>query len=424
MRLLFIIVPLFFFTLSANSQKQNTTRLLSQELIVSYTKEDLVKKWKEGGIPQSISPINYDVDVYEIIYNTCWHDSSCIKASGLYFVPKSDKALPLMVYHHGTKIEKKRKVKLGGEIAICMGFAADGYAVAFPDYVGLGKGEKFHLYHHVETEAYTSIDLVRAIRILNEMKKINLNKFLFACGYSQGGHATMAFQKVVEADSKLKKEFKITATAPMSGAYDLTGVQEKNMFEPYSHPGYLPYLMVGFQEVYSLYDDLKEAFAKPYDDEVLPMFNGKHSMGEINRKMPKIPKDAIKPNIIEEYLKNDNFPFKVALRENSTHNWVPESPMMICYCIGDEQVNYLNAIMAHKTMKKLGAKNIKLNRVDKNMDHNTCALFSVLYTKMYFDSFIKGSKKGRKGPIFKRMLISIGKSQAKKKIRKKNKKKA
>ena len=94
----------------------------------------------------------------------------------------------------------------------------------------------------------------------------------------------MAFQKVVEADSKLKKEFKITATAPMSGAYDLTGVQEKNMFEPYSHPGYLPYLMVGFQEVYSLYDDLKNLFNKEVDLINENKIKNPYFIDEINKK--------------------------------------------------------------------------------------------------------------------------------------------
>jgi len=404
------------------AQQLPQTKLVSFELIKTYTKAELEKKWKEAGIPKAIAPIQYDVEVYEFIYNTCWHDNSIIKASGLYFVPKNAKNSPLMVYHHGTQIEKHREVGLGGEMAICIGFATDGFAVAYSDYVGLGKGEKFHLYHHIHTEAYASIDLVRAIREFNSKHNISLSEHLFTTGYSQGGHATMAFQKVVEADPKLSKEFKFTASAPMSGAYDLTGVQEGNMFKEYSHPGYLPYLMVSFQEVYKLYDDLKTAFKAPYDTKVLSLFNGQHSMGDVNREMPKIPKDAIKNEVIDEYLKNERFPFKVALKENSTHNWVPKTPMMLCYCEADEQVDYKNSIVAQDTMKKLGAKNITLRRVSKKMDHGTCALYAVLYTKMYFESFINGSKKGRKGPVFKRMLISLAKGHHVRNEKKKSKK--
>jgi acetyl esterase/lipase len=401
------------------SQDTKQGKLINFELVRTYTKADLEKRWKEAGIPKAIAPIQYDVEIYEFIYNTCWHDSSCIKASGLYFVPKNAKNSPLMVYHHGTQIEKHREVGLGGEMAICIGFATDGFAVAYSDYVGLGKGEKFHLYHHVYTEAFASIDLVRAVREFNTKHNISLSEHLFTTGYSQGGHATMAFQKVVEADSNLSKEFKFTASAPMSGAYDLTGVQEANMFKEYSHPGYLPYLMVSFQEVYKLYDDLKTAFKTPYDTKVLSLFNGQYSMGDVNRQMPRIPKDAIKNEVIDEYLNNEAFPFKVALRENSTHNWVPKTPMLLCYCEADEQVDYKNSIVARDSMQELGARNISLRRVSKHMDHGTCALYAVLYTKMYFESFIKGSKKGRKGPVFKRMLISLAIGQHVKKDKKK-----
>jgi hypothetical protein len=419
--LLLFCLLLSYSLVSAQKSAADAPRLLSYKLVETFKKEDLAKRWKEQGIPQAIAPIEYDVDVYEVIYNSCWHDSTCVKASGFYFVPRGAENSPLCVYHHGTQIKKAREMKLGGEFAICIGFATDGYAVAFSDYLGLGKGEKFHLYHHVKTEAYASMDLVRAIRIINEKEDIKLHDKLFTMGYSQGGHATMAFQKVVEADPELQKEFPITASAPMSGAYDLTGVQEANMFKEYSHPGYLPYLLIGFNEVYGLYDDLTTVFNTPYDSTVLSLFNGEHKMGVVNRAMPKIPKEAITDEMVNAYLNDESFPFKVALRENSTHNWVPKAPMLLCYCEADEQVNYMNSIVAYETMRDLGAKNVKKKRVSKHMDHGTCALFAVLHVKMYFDSFMKGSKKGRKGPLFKRMLVSIGKKKAEKDIKKRKK---
>ena len=74
-------------------------------------------------------------------------------------------------------------------------------------------------------------------------------------------------------------------------------------------------------------------------------------MGDVNRQMPRIPKDAIKNEVIDEYLNNEAFPFKVALRENSTHNWVPKTPMLLCYCEADEQVDYKNSIVARDSMQ-------------------------------------------------------------------------
>ena len=65
------------------------------------------------------------------------------------FAPKEKKDdLPVVVYFHGTQIDKERKIKIGGEMAICTGLATDGYAALYVDYVGIGKGEGFHLYQN------------------------------------------------------------------------------------------------------------------------------------------------------------------------------------------------------------------------------------------------------------------------------------
>lgn len=412
----FLIVSLLFINFITVAQD----KLISYELITTFTKEDLKQKWKEQKVPEAIAPVNYTVDVYELIYYTTWHDGTPVKASGLYYVPKEEgttlKAFPMICYHHGTQIKKERKVKLGGEQAICIGMATDGYLVVRPDYIGLGKGERKHLYHHVPTQAGASIDMLRAIKELNKIIKIAQNDYLFATGYSQGGHATMSFHKVVQ--EQYSDEFKITASAPMSGAYDLAGVQEETMFKEYSHPGYLPYLFFSFQEVYGLYDDITEIFKQPYDTILPTVYQGQHDMNYINRLIPSIPKDVVKPEVVQQYLDNDDFPFKKALRDNSVHNWKPEQPVLFCYCQADEQVSYLNSIVAHETMKKNGSKNVYIKHVNKHLGHNDCAMFAVMHTKMFFDSFIKGSKKGNMGPVGKRFLLGIGKGIVAKKAKK------
>lgn len=415
MRLL-LVVTLLFIPLLATTQDQ----LISYELVQTFTKETLKQRWKEQGVPEVIAPVNYTVEVYELIYYTAWHDGTPIQASGLYYVPKIEgngpKVFPMVCYHHGTQIKKERRVKLGGEQAICIGLATDGYLVARPDYIGLGKGERQHLYHHVPTQAGASIDMLRAIKELNPTIHIAQDEFLFATGYSQGGHATMSFHKVVQ--EQYSDEFNITASAPMSGAYDLAGVQEETMFRAYSHPGYLPYLFFSFQEAYGLYDDIHTIFQSPYDTILPRVYQGQHSMNYINRLIPSVPKDVVKPAIVQAYLDNDDFPFKQALRDNSVHNWKPERPVLLCYCKADEQVSYLNSIVTHETMKKNGAQHVYLKHVNKHLGHNDCALFAVMHTKMFFDSFRKGSKKGNMGPIGKRFLLSIGKGILARKVKK------
>lgn len=398
------------FTLLAVQAWANNAKLESYEKVASYTLEDLKVFWKKTGVPEFIAPLSNGVDVYEVIYQSTWIDSTPIKASGLYFVPQGNRTnLPLIVYHHGTQIEKERKIRLGGEQGICIGFAADGYAVIMPDYFGLGKGEKKHLYIHAETEARAAIDMHRSVRSLNVAEGITWSDKLFLTGYSQGGHAAMATHIAMERD--FPNEFKVTASAPMSGPYDVSGDQGSVMFKEYSHPGYLPYLIYSYQEVYQLVPDINKIFKSPYDTILPPLFDGTYSMGQINKLLPPIPKDIMADEIVQAFLEDTAFVFRKALQKNDVYNWKPVAPVLLCYCKGDEQVNYKNSLTARKTMIANGATSVRLKHCGKKFNHGTCALYTVIFTKMWFDSFVDGSTKGRKGPVFKRLLVNMSKGK-------------
>jgi hypothetical protein len=402
----------FFFFLFLNSLQANPGKLISYKLVHSYTIPELDSLWKSKKISKFMAKINNPLDVFEVIYETTWFDGSPVEASGIFFLPrKKGKECPMICYHHGTQTVKERKIAFWGEQAICTAFCASGYMVAFPDYVGLGDGQKNHLYLHVETEAAAAIDLLRAVKELIVKEDVKQSKFLFLTGYSQGGHATLATLKVMQ--EKYPDEFHVTAAAPMSGAYDLGGIQSKVMFKPYSHPGYLPYLLYSYEEVYKCFKDSSCSLKAHYSETLPAFFDGKHTMAEIDKAMPEVPKDILTDQFMEEYSKNEKLPFRVALTKNSLNDWKPETPVLLCYCKADEQVSYQNAIITSATMKAKGAKNIKLRPAGRKFGHKTCAIFSSVYTKMYFDSFVKGSKKGRKGPIINRMALSLAKLKVK-----------
>ncbi len=378
----------------------------------SYTVEQLKTKWKNYGIPRFISPVKNGVDIYEVVYKMPWIDGTMIDASGIYFVPVGMKEpVPRLVYNHGTIIKPPRNgYDYNGESQISLMFSTDGYAVLAPDYVGLGLGEKQHLYVHADSEADAGIYFMKAAEEINKEIGLNFNDQLFISGYSQGGHSTLALHRKLQ--NKYKGQYPVTASSPMSGPYDLAGEQSTVMFRKYPQPHYLPYLLIGYNTAYNVFpeEDFYNVFAEPYDTLIPWMFTSKkHGVGDINSMLPEVPKDMVKPEFIEQYQTNPDFTLRRELVNNSVFDWKPESPVQICYCKGDEEVLYTNALVAHKTMKKNGAKNITLRHTGKRYTHRQCADFSVVYTKFYFDSFRKGSTKGRKGPFFKRWLIGIAK---------------
>ena len=131
-------------------------------------------------------------------------------------------------------------------------------------------------------------------------------------------------------------------------------------------------------------------------------------MDELNRELPDTAFLSVRKEYFEDFENNPEHPFRKYLSENNVHDWKPEAPVMLCYCKGDEQVNYQNSIRTYEAMKRNGATKVELWDAGKKFGHINCALFSMVYTKMYFDGYVK-NRPGSHGPHFKRFLLNIGK---------------
>jgi len=389
-------------------QSLKAQKLIEYTKVSHLTKDSLKVAWKENFMPRLILNISNEIDLYEIIYTTKWHDGSEIIASGLYFAPLgTNEPTPQLIYHHGTQIKKERTNTIYREKAICAGFAADGYSVIMPDYIGLGKGEKTHLYQHAESESNAAIHMYLAVQELNIKLEIITNNKLFLTGYSQGGHACLATHKRIQEDYQ---EINITASSPMSGAYHMSGAQADVMFAPYLDPSYLPYLLMSYNEVYNITgDSYSDLFIEPYDSIIPTLYTGELDLFEINDYLPEVPVDIVEPYLVDQYLTNPNFKFKLALEENNLIDWSTDIPTQFCYCTEDKRVLKENSFMAYKTMLSNGSTNLKLLRAGIDVDHITCAGYAFVYTKLWFNSFRRGSKKGRKGNPLKRFALSIKK---------------
>lgn len=427
MRTLFAVLFLLFFgNLKAFELPTKGPFLVEYHLLKSYDRDGVREYFNSKDIPKFIAPNTYAVDIYEVVYLAPWVDGSLIKASGLYFVAKTDKAMPLAVYHHGTQLSPKREAfESSGQQGLCFGMAADGYHVLMPDYYGIGKGEKIHLYQHAWSEAMSTIYMLYAIEELNVKINAKRNDQLFLTGYSQGGHATMAAHKYLQELNDPR--FQVTASAPMSGAYDMSGAQAKVMFEYYTQPFYLPYLLVSYQEAYNVWPgDIYEVFKSPYDT-IIPQYLYKDkSYRDLNKVLPNVPADMLKEALVKEFQSNPDFAMRKRIEENDLIHWVPKAPVLMTYSEGDEQVSYKNALVAHDTMTANGAEYVKLKRVSTILSHNGVAMFAIMDTRFFFDSFRKGNDgKKIKGPFMKRTLINMYKKkkekEAKKKIEEKKK---
>lgn len=381
MRNLYVSFFLFLFAFTADAQ------VVSHQFIAHYNYATVNTIISGFGLPSGfLEPVS-EVDFYRVRYMTQHPNGEMIEVSGALCVPSDlDCPLPMASYQHGTISRRTEAPSFSsGETTIGVLFASAGYIVCMPDYIGLGVSQVFHPYVHAESEASASADMIRATRDLQETLNYTWDEELFIFGYSQGGHATAALQRLIETE--LSDEFQLTASAPLSGPYDISGVQASVLTanEEYPTPGYLPYVVLSYQEVYgNIYQDLTDVFLPEYAEIIPNLFNGNVSMGTINNAFPSVPADMLQPEFIEAYNSDPNHPVRVALEDNNTMDWSPAVPTRLFYCEADDQVNYMNSIVALDAFEQLGSTSVVAQNLG-SLDHGDCAGPAFLFCFDFFE---------------------------------------
>ena len=395
----------------APSDNPPAGQLLGYTLVKSFPQEELSAFFKKQHIPRIMLPVNTGLNIYEVVYSTTYADKSNVKASGLVYVPmNSAKEPPLMIYNHGTEICRTRSCDYTGEQTICLAFATDGYIVMTPDYMGLGKGERTQLFLNSSAESHASVDMLIAVKDLLKELKVKTSQQLFVTGYSQGGHASMATTRLLQQE--YSDRFPVTASAPMSGPYDISQTVWNGKGGRYGYPVFFFLLLQSYYESIGHPERMHEALNKPYDTLIPPLMDGYHSIEFIDSLLPDTIFKTAKPEFMYQFEHDSNSFFRVYLKQNDVYDWAPKMPMQLCYCKADEEVNYHNSLTAYNAMKQNGSTSVELLHAGKKFGHEGCASFAVIYTKMFFDSFREGHP-DRHGHAFKRLLLNIGKLMAK-----------
>ena len=363
-------------------------QIISYELIESWTLEDVQEIYDSNNLPPNTGQINFEVDGYKILYFTPNHNGDLVLCSGAIYLPKETSCpSPILSWQHGTAVKDaaapsnmNSSNKQVGVVA-----ASHGYIVTMSDFIGLGEGIGFHNYVHAETEASSIIDLIIFGKEFAYDKGAMPNDQLFLMGYSQGGHATMAAVKEIEENDSLN--IQVTASAPMAGPYSMSEAQRDmlNLGLPYPNPGYLPYVLFGYHNIYNLFSNINDVLIEPYNQYLFSMYSGEYNMSEINETLPDNPIEIFQPQYYEDFLNNENHPLQLALLDNDVYNFIPESPMRLLHCNGDDNVTYENSIIAYEYFLNGGATDVELWD-GGNFDHTTCALFAVIAAKIWIDS--------------------------------------
>lgn len=364
-------------------------KLLRSELVQSMSASQINLVLLFMGVPLTA---NYGVQVHKLVYETIDPFGGRTEASGAAVLPDNPgKALPLCSYQHGTIARRSEAPSRSGSTEQMLGviLAATGYATVLPDYLGMGDSNLVHPYHHAGSEATAGVDMLRAMRGFCQQHGVALNDQLFLVGYSQGGHATMALHR--ELEEYHTDEFTITASAPMAGAYDLSGVTTDDFLSgrPVPNPYYFALLLASYQSVYHLADSLADLLKPPYDTQVPPLLDGNHTGSEINAVLPADVSLALNPAVLARLRNDPRSPLRVALRENDLYRWTPVAPLRLYHCRGDGDVTFLNSQVAVESFHQRGASQVELIDPAPAADHGDCVQPSLLSAKAWFDQLRK-----------------------------------
>ena len=228
----------------------------------------------------------YNVSLYKIVYETLDGYGDSTLASGVIGIPHNlDHAFGMVSWQHGTVVKRNSVSSVTGFNLLSIILSSAGYVYVEPDYLGLGVSEDFHPYCLNIPSANSVIDMIRSARnFCNDSEDVQLNEQLSLIGYSEGGYATLAAQKMMEEE--FFDEFNITISLPMAGPYDMSGTMVDVMLnntEPYGKPYYLPYVLLAYIDYYAL-GELENFFLPEYA-EMLPIwFDGYHSDSYIDEQ--------------------------------------------------------------------------------------------------------------------------------------------
>ncbi len=309
--------------------------------------------------------VRYGIDAYRVIYQTVNATGQPVRASGLVVFPAaSPRQLRLVSFATGTSTYKLNVPSTFGLDAARDGlegrwssmlFASAGFAVAEPDYVGMGQGTGPIEYMVARSMATASLDVLTAARALAARHGYQLDPGVLAAGLSEGGSAAMALGRALQQGQS--PFFRLTALAPISSPLDLAGAELPGVFNGQvaaeAAHYYLGYLLTSWNPLYHLYSSPSAAFQQPYAARVQGLYDGSHQDQQVLAALPPLSR-LLTPAYLR-LLQHPTGKLLRALNANSTcFGWTPRVPVRLYAASGDSQGPPVNSVDCLQAIRARG----------------------------------------------------------------------
>jgi hypothetical protein len=333
-----------------------------------------------GGRLPGPTPLSCGARLWRLVYWTEDHAGHLVQASGLYAEPSCVPPRALLSYQHGTVSSRDEVPSAPSQegLAAAVVFAGAGYLTVAADYLGMGRSTGVQPYLHVESTVHATRDLLIAARTLARTRGTPWPEPLLLTGFSQGGHATAALHRALEAQPL--EGSRLIASAIGSAPFDLAGISLPVALEGAStdHTEYLSYLTHGYSDVYG--HPLGSLLAEPWATIVPGLLSGEHEDDEL----PRDPRALFTTDFLDAYDAGTRTWFLEALDENDTYRWAPRAPMRVYYGSLDQAVSPRDARFGVEEMRRRGG-DVTLIEIGP-LGHQDAALQAVPRIRAWFDA--------------------------------------
>jgi len=336
----------------------------------------------------------YTIDMQKVTYQSTGADGIVHSMTGLLILPKAilgnKPSVPILMYQHGTEVYRpfspsqylthQDRPRDYPEVMVAAAIASTGYAVALVDYEGMGDNTNPQPHVVGATLAQQVIDLLKASRdiIAGTGSPCSWNNQLFLMGYSEGGYVTMAATRELQLNPV--PGFTVTASAPLSGPHDLSGVMRGLLLSDstFKAPYFAPLFITSYNYAYGGQTTLFTpgfAMLPPFDTTLPPLFDGNSQSVTISEAMGMnfttptliVMKSILTQPFIDQ-LTLVTSPAVAFLRQNDSYRlpgqldsaWVPTVPIRMIHHRGDELVPYSNSQVAFDAFIAAGATSVEL----------------------------------------------------------------
>ena len=409
--LFFLLTILTVFAESAPGQTNKlpiiNANLVSSARIGSMTIAQINQEIKKR-FGTSVNAAAQALDLYKITYRSRDEKNRAVILSGLVVLPRGGAPNGLVIFNHGTIVNSAlapsrftgKSNNSEAEIAT-LAFASGGYAVAMPDYLGLGDHKGAHPYPLGAANSLSAVDMIEPARAAAKRQNTTVGAGLFITGYSEGGATAMWTVRDLEA--KRGAKYEVTAAALASGPYDLSDTTRKWLLaSPTAADEFVIRLYLTAYMAYYFHKStgvkLTEYFKPAMALTVSQAFKGNISDENLIKRLAVAAvlmrsKNSLANVITARFKKalenlDSSDPVIREMQKSDTFDWSPRTKTLLISLTGDKVVDPENTQKTLRTMRRRGVSNDILRQFlikDTKLTHITAIAPAMAQARRFFD---------------------------------------